>query len=65
MLMKQGNFFTALSQESFEYIGYYFPLMSVCPFHFSLFLSLSYFSFFSKYQEEIGYTKNEPQFVVS
>ena len=30
----------------------------------SLFLSLSYFPFFSKYQEEIGYTKNEPQFVV-
>ena len=57
-------FFIALSQGSFEYIGYYFPLMSVCPFHFSLFLSLSYFSFFSKYQAEIGYTKSEPQFMV-
>ena len=43
MLMKQGNFFTALSQESFEYIGYYFPLMSIGSFRFSLFLSFSSF----------------------
>ena len=42
----------------------FFPLVSKCPFHFSLFLSLSYFSFFSKYQAEIGYTKSEPQFIV-
>ena len=48
-----------------EDIGYYFPLMSICPFHFFLFCSLSYIWFFIKYQAEIDYTKNEPHIYCS
>lgn len=40
-----------------ENIGYYFPCNI---YHFISLFHSPYFLFFSKYQTDIGYTKNEP-----
>ena len=65
ILMKQGIFFfISLSWGSFELIGYFFSLMSKCPFHVSLFHSCTFHSSLNT-EQKLAIPKVNSKFIVS